>query len=242
MTKIKLESPDIETASPSYAKRFSGHWGAYLLAQQKQLVAQCFPVGDNLRILEIGGGHAQLVDIYAERGVRATIYGSEGAEVERLAPYDIDYISGNVIKLPFEDASFDVVIAIRLLTHLGQWELLLAEMCRVSKEVVIVEYPSKMSLNAIAPLLFKFKKKFEGDTRTFRLFSDSELKNAFGMHNYATVSRKGQFFFPLVLHRMFKSNRALKVFERLLSRLKLTDKFGSPVVMSAHKKDRSPAA
>ena len=231
-----VESPDIETASAAYAKRFAGQWGAYLLAQQKQLVAECIPQGSELKILEVGGGHAQLASIYAERGLRATIFGSEGATVERLEGYDVEYSSGNVVRLPFADASFDVVIAIRLLTHLDDWEKLLAEMSRVSKDLIIVEYPSKMSLNAIAPLLFKFKKKFEGDTRTFRLFSDSELKTVLKRLAYQPVSRKGQFFFPLVVHRMLKSNGMIRALELVFRKIKMSDVFGSPVIMSARKK------
>jgi ubiquinone/menaquinone biosynthesis C-methylase UbiE len=138
--------------------------------------------------------------------------------------------------LPFEDASFDVVIAIRLLTHLDNWEVLLAEMCRVAKDLIIVEYPSKMSLNAIAPLLFKFKKKFEGDTRTFRLFSDSELKTVLKHNGYESISRKGQFFFPLVVHRMLKSNGFIRALEAVFRKIKMSEVLGSPVILSARKK------
>ncbi len=235
MDKI-IESPDIETASLVYAKRFSGQWGEYLLAEQKERVAECIPVKSDISILEVGGGHAQLASIYAERGLRATIYGSEGATVEQLAPFDINYVSGNVVELPFEDTSFDVVIAIRLVTHLDRWETLLAEMCRVSKEVIIVEYPSKLSLNAIAPLLFRVKKKYEGDTRSFRLFWDRELKDTIRKHGFETVSRKGQFFFPLVVHRMLKSNSIIRTVEAILKKVRISNVLGSPVVLCARKK------
>ena len=234
MNKI-IESPDVETASLVYAKRFSGQWGEYLLAEQKARVAECIPAVADISILEVGGGHAQLASIYAERGLRPTIYGSDGATTEQLKPFDVNYVSGNVVELPFEDDSFDVVIAIRLLTHLEHWEALLGEMCRVSKGIIIVEYPSKFSLNAIAPLLFTFKKKYEGDTRAFRLFSDKEVKAALRKHGYKVSSRKGQFFFPLVVHRMLKSNGLLKALESALRKLKVSHVLGSPVVLSAHK-------
>lgn len=229
-----VESPDIETASVTYAKRFSGDWGKYLLGKQESLVAECLPErGEGLNLLSVGGGHAQLTDLYTRRNFATTVYGSDGAPVELLAPYEVQYQSGNILNLPFEDNSFDVVVAIRLLTHLDNWPRLLEEMCRVSKGQVIVEYPSKRSLNIISPILFKFKKQFEGDTRTFTLFTDTQVKKQLALHDYKKEYRKGQFFFPLVVHRMFKSNGILRAVETLLSKIGLSSVLGSPVVMSA---------
>ncbi len=234
-----VEAPDIETASAEYALRFDGAWGGYLLARQEALVKACLPEATGVRVLCVGGGHAQLAALYRQRGDEVTVYGSEGASVALLEPYGFEYHSGNILQLPFEDNHFDVVIAIRLLTHLNDWPKMLEEMCRVSRGQVVLEYPSVRSLNIISPLLFKWKKKIETDTRTFTLFRDAQIKHELSKHGFKTRYRKGQFFFPLVVHRILKSNRFLRVLESLLSAVRLTAVLGSPVILSAHRKASS---
>lgn len=235
MNKL-IEAPDIETASREYAKRFSGEWGKYLLNRQEKLVAECLPEAQQQTLLSVGGGHAQLADLYTRSGIDFTVYGSEGASVELLKPYDIQYQSGNILEFPYDDSAFDVVVAIRLLTHLDDWPKLIEEMCRVSVGQIIIEYPSIRSLNCISPMLFRLKKQIETDTRTFRLFNDSEIKAELARHGYQVEFRRGQFIFPLVAHRMLKSHWLLRRFESLFAWLGLSGLFGSPVILSARKK------
>lgn len=235
-----IEAPDIETASSEYAKRFSGDWGEYLLGRQEKLVAECLPKGPKkpeLALLSVGGGHAQLTALYTRRSFAISVYGSKGASVKLLAPYDVSYQSGNILSFPYPDDTFDVVVAIRLLTHLEDWPKLLEEMCRVSRGQIIIEYPSTRSLNIISPLLFKLKKRIETDTRNFRLFNDAEIKKELSRHGYKVEFRRGQFFLPLVVHRMSQSHWVLKRLESLFAFLRLSCLFGSPVIMSARKKD-----
>ena len=231
-----IEAPDIETASTEYAKRFSGEWGKYLLSRQEKMVSECLPKAHQQALLSVGGGHAQLAGLYTRRTFDLTVYGSDGASVELLKPYNVQYQSGNILDLPFADNAFDVVVAIRLLTHLKDWPKMLEEMCRVSRGQIIIEYPSSRSLNFISPILFRLKKRIETDTRTFRLFNDSEIKAELTRHGYQVEFRRGQFFFPLVVHRMLKSHWLLQRFESLLALLRLSCLFGSPVIMSARKK------
>ncbi len=231
-----IESPDIETASTEYAKRFSGEWGKYLLSRQEKLVADCLPKGHEQTLLSVGGGHAQLANLYTRRSFEISVYGSEGASVELLVPYDIQYQSGNILSLPYQNEAFDVVVAIRLLTHLVDWPKMIEEMCRVSKGQIIIEYPSARSLNIISPLLFKLKRKIETDTRTFRLFNESEIRAELARHGYQVEFRRGQFFFPLVVHRVLKSHWLLRGLESLLALVRLSHLFGSPVILSARKK------
>lgn len=231
-----IEAPDIETASSEYAKRFSGEWGKYLLSRQEKLVGETLPNKQAQSLLSVGGGHAQLTNLYTRRNFEITVYGSEGASLELLAPYDVQYQSGNILDFPYQDNAFDVVVAIRLLTHLNDWPKLIEEMCRVSKGQIIIEYPSTRSLNFISPLLFKLKKRIETDTRKFHLFHESEIRAELNRHGYQVEFRRGQFFFPLVVHRMLKSHWLLRGLESLLTLVRLSCLFGSPVIMSARKK------
>ena len=69
---------------------------------------------------------------------------------------------GRLYKLPVADRSFDLVIAVRLISHVPEWRRLIAELCRVARQAVVIDYPSKSGLNALTPLLFGMKKSVEG--------------------------------------------------------------------------------
>jgi SAM-dependent methyltransferase len=53
---------------------------------------------------------------------------------------------GDVHRLEFGDRSFDVVISLRVLMHAADWRRSIAELCRVADQLVIIDYPSLISL------------------------------------------------------------------------------------------------
>ena len=117
------EAPDVETSSEAYARRFAGPVGEYFLAVQAETVL-CPPGWfPRARVLDVGGGHAQLAPPLAARGYQVTVAGSSEACRARL-----DRLPGlspssacDLERLPFPDRAFDVVLAFRLLTHLDGW-------------------------------------------------------------------------------------------------------------------------
>ena len=119
------------------------------------------------------------------------------------------------VALPYDDQQFDAVISFRLLPHCERWPLLIREMGRVAKTTVIADYPTTQSLNAIAPLFFGAKKKMEGNTRTWQAFKHQEIKEALDACGYRMAEKKGQFFWPMVLHRMMKMPTCSRALEGL---------------------------
>ena len=85
----------------------------------------------------------------------------------------------NSTRATSNEPSTSAVVAVRMLTHCEQWEQLVAEMCRVSRGPVITDYPTSQSLNAAAPALFKAKKKYEKNTREWKLFRHQVVAGAF---------------------------------------------------------------
>ncbi|MCF7855880.1 MAG: class I SAM-dependent methyltransferase, partial [Candidatus Pacebacteria bacterium] len=168
-------------------------------------------------------------------GFIVTVLGSDESCRHRIAKVVDDgqctFQVGNVIALPFADNSFDVVISFRLLTHCEQWPVLVKELCRVARQAVIVDYPTSQSLNVIAPMLFKAKKSFEKNTRTWRLFRHNEVGEAFHENGFTQRSRKAQFFLPMVLHRAIKSRRVSAALESIPRAHPLPERRGSPVIV-----------
>ncbi len=192
------------------------------------------PFGKGLDILDVGGGHGQLAIPLAHKGYQVTVLGS-ATECENRIRSITDsgaakFMTGNVIALPFADQSFDVALSFRLVTHCGQWETLIAELCRVARKAVIVDYPTGQSLNAIAPALFEAKKKVEVNTRTWRLFRHDEIRDAFAAQGFQPAGLRKQFFLPMVVHRMLKCRPVSALLEGACRGLGLTALAGSPVI------------
>lgn len=202
------ETADIHTSSDEYAGRFAGATGAWMLEVQERITLDYLRKTGAKMVLDVGGGHGQLAHPLVRDGYDVTVLGSSPECAHRIQTL-IDagrcrYLTGNVIALPFADQSFDVVLCFRLVTHCEQWPKLIAELCRVAKTAVIVDYPTSQSVNTIAPALFGAKKKLEKNTRTWRLFRHDEVLGEFAKHGWRPADRTGQFFFPMVLHRLLR--------------------------------------
>ena len=236
------ETADIETSSEGYAQRFSGAAGQWMLTVQERIVLRWLSDKPETTVLDVGGGHAQLAIPMAREGHRVTVLGSSDECVERIrdevASDKIKFEVGNLISIPREDASVDTVVSIRLLPHCDSWKKLIEEMCRVADKTVIVDYPTGRSLNCLSGMLFGAKKKMEGNTRPFTLFSHSEVSNEFKKHGFRLATRRPQFFLPMVVHRMLKCPRVSAFIERVARVLGLTYLFGSPVLARYEKENR----
>ena len=231
------ETPDIETSSADYARRFAGQAGAHLLNVQAKSIAEALRGCAPGTALDVGGGHGQLVDPLRALGWTVTVLGSD-AECERNlrelhGKRDCTFVRGDLLALPIPDRSFDLVVAVRLVSHIEAWETLLEQMCRVARKWVVIDYPSTTGLNALTPLLFGLKKGFEGNTRTYRSFSSGELERAFTSHGFRRGRIHKQFFMPMVVHRALKSAAPLRFVETLSRGLGLTALGGSPVILRA---------
>jgi len=229
------ETPDIETSSADYAQRFAGRAGAYLLEVQSHSIARALEGLQSGSVLDVGGGHGQLVNPLGRLGWSVTVHGTDPACERNLrelhGEVSCRFMLGDLFALPAADRSFDVVVAVRLLSHVEDWPRLIAEMCRVARHAVIVDYPSKSGLNALTPMLFGLKKSVEGNTRTYASFSRDELCRAFGRHGFTFERQVKQFFLPMVVHRMGDARAPLRAAEGLFRASGLTALAGSPVIL-----------
>lgn len=229
------ETADIETASEDYTCRFAAEVGAWLLQVQEVATLQMLSAYPGVTVLDVGGGHGQLTLPLIQHGYQVTVLGSAAVCQQRIQPL-IDqnrcqFQVGNVLALPYPDRAFDVVLSYRLLAHVSQWQLFLAELCRVAKTAVIIDYPTVKSVNYIAPQLFKLKKGLEGNTRPFTCYREPELLAAFRQQGFTLGDRYAQFFLPMVLHRSLKNPQASALLEQVFRWSGLTRLLGSPVIL-----------
>lgn len=234
------ETADIATSNDDYATRFRGATGAWMLSMQERGVLKLLtrgphPVQPGAAILDVGGGHGQLAFPLCARGYKVEVIGSAPSCRHRIRALtdagQCVFRVGNVIELPYPDGAFDAVVAVRMLTHCEAWPQLIKEMCRVSRGPVITDYPTGQSLNAIAPALFAAKKKFERNTRTWRLFRHAEVREGFAAAGYRETGRFAQFFLPMVVHRALRCRPLSAFAEGVCRLLGLSRLWGTPVIV-----------
>ena len=240
---IQSQKADIETSSEDYARRFSGKIGEYLLNVQTKITLTLLNYRQNIKILDVGGGHAQIAVPLIHAGYNITVIGSDDICKQRLDKYlnenCFKYKTCNLLDIPFNDKSFDIVTCFRLLTHEENWKIQIAELCRLAKIAVIIDYPDIKSFNILYKFLFSMKKKYEGNTRTFRNFSRKELIEEFNKYGFGDPIFRAEFFLPMVIHRALKSVKLMGRLEKIFYCIGLTKHFGSPVILRVETKNNN---
>src|SRR5690606_33542030 len=92
--------PDVETSSAGYARRFAGPAGRYLLDTQSRSIAEVLRDLPPGRALDAGGGPGQLVPL-----------------LRSLGWHDCGFMPGVLLQLPAADRRYDLVISVRLVSH-----------------------------------------------------------------------------------------------------------------------------
>lgn len=242
-----VETPDIESSNADYARRFEGEIGKYLLTLQSNAIVELLFENENDEIkslLDVGGAHCQVVPVLLGRIARLEILGSdtlsEQYAKECIPQGGYRYQKGNLLAMPYEQDAFDSVLSIRMLPHLENWKQFIKELCRVSRNTVVLEYPDKQSVNILSEIFFPIKRRFEGNTRRYRCYSQKEIREEFSKHGFNLVDSRKECVAPLVLHRIVSNRTFSEYLERFFNRLGITRYLGSPVILKFERKRPDP--
>ena len=229
------EDADVETSSEGYARRFAGPVGRFFLDCQAEATLDLLRPFPGASVLDVGGGHAQVTGPLVAAGHPVTVLGSDASCEARVREWTqagrARFVAGDLLAPPVPERSYDVVLSYRLLPHVRRWPELVAVLSRLSRVAVVVDYPTRRSVNAAAELFFGLKKGVEGNTRPFTVFSHDEVERAFAAHGFRPTGRRPQFFFPMALHRALRSAGLARGLEGAASGLGLTRVLGSPVIL-----------
>ncbi|NND00800.1 MAG: methyltransferase domain-containing protein [Gammaproteobacteria bacterium] len=231
-------APDIESSTEAYAARFGGDIGRWFLDVQNAgtatLLTRAGLQSTGLKVLDVGGGHAQNIPLMRKMAHHLTILGSDDSCQnlfrDAVSSGAVNYNIGPLTALPYADNEFDVVLCYRIMAHIEDWPLLIRELSRVARSLVIVDYTSRFSVNALAELFFGMKKSIEKNTRFYRLHRSSEVVQEFSKSAMRPVAHYSQYFFPMAIHRAVKSRVFSVVLEKVPRIFGLTHIFGSPVL------------
>lgn len=229
------EDADVETSSDAYARRFAGAVGRYFLERQAEAVLDLLRPWPGASVLDVGGGHGQVTGRLVEAGHVVTILGSAASCEARVREWTgsgrAQFLAADLLAPGLPERSFDVVLSLRLLPHVRGVGELIGTLARLARRAVVVDYPTRRSVNAVSGLFFGLKQGVEGDTRRFTVFSDREIETAFAAHGFSPRDRRPQFLAPMALYRALGSARLARALEGAASALGLTRALGSPVVL-----------
>jgi len=236
MDDTNRETPDVESSTDNYATRFTGEIGEWFLHVQSNATYYCLADMDPGKVLDAGGGHGQNVRTVLSLHHQMYILGSKVSckhrVQEKIDAREVHFELGYLTEMPYADSSFDVTISYRMLAHLNDWQTHIAELCRVSNNLVIVDFPTTRSVNYFSAIMFPMKKQLEKNTRPFALYKEQSIVKEFAKHGFLADKKIGQFFFPMALHRALKTVVLSKFLEGAARITGLSYIFGSPVVMS----------
>jgi SAM-dependent methyltransferase len=134
-------------------KRFSRGGGRLTDRLEKEAVLDALePVADRT-VLEIACGTGRFSVMLAERGadvvgldISAPMLGEGRRKAERARVTDaVEFMRGDAARLPFPDGHFDAVFAVRFFHLVDTPEEYLAEMARVSKNLVVFDTYNRLS-------------------------------------------------------------------------------------------------
>jgi len=229
------EDADVVTSSDAYARRFAGAVGGYFLERQAEAVLALLRPWPGASVLDVGGGHGQVTGALVGAGHAVSVLGSAPQCESRVRSWTSTgaarFVAADLVEPPFAGRSFDIVLALRLLPHVRRVPAMVATLARLARTAVVVDYPSRRSVNAVAGPLFGLKQGVEGDTRPFRVFSDREVESEFAAHGFRPTGREPQFLLPMAFYRAAGSAGLARGMEKAASGLGLTRAFGSPVVL-----------
>lgn len=118
-------------------------------------VELCERYGSGKDILECGCGSGLILERLAEFAQRAAGIDLSPGMLEIARSRGLEATEGSITALPFEDASFDVTCSFKVLAHVPDVGLALAEMARVTRPggVILAEFYNPLSFRGLAKRL-----------------------------------------------------------------------------------------
>ncbi len=232
---------DPNTAQGFDQSRFGGEIGQLVATAQEHVLADFLGDLHNSNALDVGCGTGRAALALAKLG--ASVIGVDsspemlrvGRSNAAIAGLPIEFCPGDANSLAFTDRSFDTVISLRVLMHTPDWRRCLAEMCRVSRQRVVFDYPPLVSASLLQMMLRRLASLFGRRVETYHVISTAAVRAALNANGYCITRLHRQFVLPISLHRWIDSRSFTERSEAALAALGLLGLFGSPVTILAER-------
>jgi ubiquinone/menaquinone biosynthesis C-methylase UbiE len=232
---------DASTAETFDARRFGGPIGEIVAASQARVLLDMVGEVAGQTVLDVGTGTGRAALLLAAAG--ALVTGVDASEkmlaVARQRAVEqgvqLRFLVGDAHALEFADRSFDVVVSLRVLMHTPEWRRCLAELCRVARRRVVVDYPSAASMAAIESAIRRVTHALGARNEPYRVFMSGTIAREFASHGFEIRADHRQFVLPIALHKAIGSPALTRAIENVFRRIGLLRLFGSPVTIVAER-------
>ena len=223
------------------ALRFGGPIGRHLAETQQQILERALAPIAGRRVLDVGTGTGRAALGLASLG--ASVVGVD-ASFEMLAVArarapreggEATFGRADAHALPFADGSFDATVCLRVLMHAVDWPKALAEVCRVSRWRVVIDFPSSRSFAALESAVRSARKRRGATVEAYRVIAISAVTEALRARGFRVAATERQFVLPIALHKRVGRLGVTKATERVLAVGGLLRVLGSPVTLVAER-------
>lgn len=223
------------------ALRFSGDVGRFLLEEQAALLDKWLEPGPSRTILDVGTGTGRAAIGLARAGARVIGLdaSAEMLGVGRTRAADAGLRLGLAVadghKLPLADRSVDAAVCLRVIMHTIDWRQVVAELCRVSRWRVVVDFPSSRSFAALESAIRRRRQARGEAVEAYRVLAERDVAAAFAAQGFRVTGVTRQFVLPIAFHKKVGSFAVTRRCERVLAAVGALRLFGSPVTMVAER-------
>jgi ubiquinone/menaquinone biosynthesis C-methylase UbiE len=232
---------DPATADQFDESRFGGPVGKLIQRMQEGVLLDFLGEVAGRRVLDVGTGTGRAALAAAARGAQVTgLDASEEmlrvarAHAER-AGLSVTLQRGDAHALDFPDRAFEASISLRMLMHTPDWRRCLGELCRVTNDRVVFDYPSLLSTAAVQVLLRRLAWLAGRRVETYHVMGTAAVESVLRQHGFKVVRVHRQFVLPIGFHKWIGSPGFTQAVESGLAAIGLLRLAGSPVTILAER-------
>ncbi len=186
---------------------FSDEIGQYIHEKDISAIAHATPSRPEV-VADIGTGTGRIASglRQGDIGLHPRIIGidTSSAMLSAAARKDpmIQLLRANAHTLPLPDRLADLTVCFRVLMHSPDPVRLIGELARISRGVVILDFPSTRSVAWLHSCLRRIRAHFRKDTQTFRTFTFEQVEEIFACSGFSVRAISGRFVLPVFFHRL----------------------------------------
>jgi SAM-dependent methyltransferase len=232
---------DAAMAESFDARRFGGPIGALVAASQERILTSFLSPLDSRTILDVGTGTGRAAIALALKGAIVTGVDAshEMLAVAKRRAADagarVTFDHADAHRLAYADRSFDAVVCLRVLMHTPGWRESLAELCRVARDLVVIDYPALASAASIQSAARRVAHAAGARVEAYRVFTDRSIREVFERSGFRVRESHRQFVLPIAFHKRLGSVAATERIEGILEGVGLQRLIGSPVTLVAER-------
>jgi SAM-dependent methyltransferase len=235
---------DPETARSFDDDRFGGPIGQLIKFMQERVVFSTLGDVQGWKIADIGAGTGRFTVPFLNSGACVTACDASAQMLEVLR--EKTGPAEKRLSIQVADAhdlyqlaadSFDCAVSFRMLMHVINWKQALSELCRISRDWVVFDFPPRHGFQILAPMFHRLRRLFSSNVQPYATFAVTDVLTELGRCGFRAVRIDPGFFLPLVIHRLLHAPTFTRHVEGLFRKVGLTRLGGSPFTVFARREE-----